>query len=177
MYLLIRKITTLITVTLLIGCSSSINKFTHSKPTLDLFDYFEGKTVAWGIFEDRFGNIKKQLKVNIIGTVKGDYLILDEKFLYKNGDNERRVWNIKRINENNYQGSAKDIDGYAKGISKGNALNWQYDMNINIKGKNIRVHFDDWMFLQEDNILINRAKVSKWGLNIGELSLFFQKVN
>ena len=50
-------------------------------------------------------------------------------------------------------------------------------MNIEIKGKNILVHFNDWMFLQDDDILINKATVTKWGFNLGQLSLFFRRLN
>ena len=35
--------------------------------------------------------------------------------------------------------------------------------------------FNDWMFLQADGVLINRADVSRWGLNIGTVTLFFRK--
>ena len=84
---------------LLIGCTTNLDKYSNIEPKLNLFNYFKGQTKAWGIFEDRFGNIKKQFKVNIIGTVEGNYLILNEEFVYKNGKNERRIWNIKKIND------------------------------------------------------------------------------
>ena len=48
-------------------------------------------------------------------------------------------------------------------------------MNLKVKEKNILVHFDDWMYLQENNILINKAKVTKWGFKVGEVLLFFSK--
>ncbi len=35
--------------------------------------------------------------------------------------------------------------------------------------------FDDWMFLQPDGILINRAKVRKWGFELGSVTLFFRR--
>ena len=52
--------------------------FTESQPKLSLFDYFKGKTSAWGIFEDRFGNIRRQFQVDIEGLIDGNVLILDE---------------------------------------------------------------------------------------------------
>lgn len=43
---------------LLTGCSRmKIEDFSSQSPNFDLFTYFEGKTKAWGIFEDRFGKI------------------------------------------------------------------------------------------------------------------------
>jgi hypothetical protein len=57
---------------LLTGCNSMRpENFKDSEPKLVLFDYFKGKTSAWGIFEDRFGNVRRQFQVDIEGQVKG----------------------------------------------------------------------------------------------------------
>ena len=48
------------------------------------------------------------------------------------------------------------IVGEAKGISEGNALNWKYKLNLKVGDDTILVDFDDWMFLQDRNILMNR---------------------
>jgi len=41
----------------------------------------------------------------------------------------------------------------------------------------VDVHFDDWMFLQPDGVLLNRARVSKFGFTVGEVTLAFYKEN
>ena len=41
-------------------------------------------------------------------------------------------------------------------------LNWRYDMDLKV-GEGTSVHFNDWMFLQEDGVLVNRARVTKLG--------------
>ena len=65
--------------------------------------------------------------------------------------------------------------GTAVGEAYGNALNWRYDMDLKVGEGTLRVHFNDWMFLQESGVLVNRARVSKFGIEIGEVTLFFQK--
>ena len=65
-----------------------------------------------------------------------------------------------------YSGIADDVIGEAKGISSGNALNWKYKLNLRVKDSTIKVDFDDWMFLQDENILVNRAVVKKWGISL-----------
>ena len=155
----------------------NIEKFKGSQPTLTLEDYFEGKTEAWGMFHDRFGNLKRTFKVDITGTLKSDILTLDEKFLYDDGEQDSRVWTIKILGNNQYSGTASDVVGVAKGISEGNALNWKYKLNLKVGDSTILVDFDDWMFLQDRNILMNRAEVKKWGLNIGVVSITFLKIN
>ena len=63
--------------------------FKESEPKLNLFDYFNGNTTAWGIFEDRFGNIRRQFQVDIEGRIQGDELILDERFHYDDGEKDQ----------------------------------------------------------------------------------------
>jgi hypothetical protein len=48
---------------------------------------------------------------------------------------------------------------------------------LKIKDSTVKVDFDDWMFLQDRGILINRAEVKKWGLNIGVVTITFLKIN
>ena len=154
-----------------------IEKFKESKPKFSLENYFEGKTEAWGMFHDRFGNLKRTFKVDITGTLNSDTLTLDEKFLYDDGEQDSRVWTIKILGNNQYSGTASDVVGEAKGISEGNALNWKYKLNLKVGDSTILVDFDDWMFLQDRNILMNRAEVKKWGLNNGVVSITFLKIN
>ena len=66
-----------------------IDKFKNAKPEFFLEDYFSGKVKAWGLFHDRFGTLKSTFEVDINGTLKNDLLILDEKFLYDDGEKEQ----------------------------------------------------------------------------------------
>jgi len=36
-----------------------------------------------------------------------------------------------------------------------------------------RVHFDDWIYQQDDQVAINRAYISKYGFEIGSVTLAF----
>lgn len=163
-------------VTLLTGCSSmDPASFEGKEPRLELEDYFLGRTTAWGIFQDRFGTLRRQFKVEIEGTLDDGTLVLDERFVYDDGERDTRVWRIDRQSDNRYVGRADDVIGTAEGIAYGNALRWRYDVGLKVGNQTWRVHFDDWMFLQSDGILVNRATVSKFGIKIGEVTIFFQR--
>ena len=166
----------LLTLTLL-SCASDMNlkNFENETPKFVLEDYFDGKTKAWGMFHDRFGNLKRSFKVDITGTIDNDTLTLDEKFIYNDGEKESRIWSIKILGNNKYSGTADDVIGEATGVSSGNALNWKYKLNLKVKESTVAVDFDDWMFLQDDNILMNRAEVKKWGIVLGVVSITFKK--
>ena len=173
---------TLLIILLFTGCSQTdMKEFQNNTPKLDLFNFFEGKTIAYGIFEDRFGNLKRQFRVNIDGKINNQTLTLDEDFLYDDGEQAKRIWKIeKKINNSQkvtYEGKADDIEGKASGSISGNALNWSYDIYLNIKGSDIKVHFNDWIYKQSEDLAINRAYVSKFGINIGSVTLVFLRGN
>ena len=166
----------ILALTVLSGCMHmEPTDFSNTKPVLRIEEYFQGKTRAWGIFEDRFGNLRRQFVVDIQGNWDGESLILDEKFRYSDGQTDQRIWSIKKIDEHRYEGTAADVIGVAAGEAHGNALNWRYDMDLKVGDRTLRVHFNDWMYLQPSGVLVNRARVSKFGVEIGEVSLFFQK--
>lgn len=168
----------LLALSVLWGCSSmKPEDFADTEPRFVVEDYFDGKVRAWGLFEDRFGTIRRQFTVDIEGTWDGRELTLVEDFLYDDGATERRIWRIEKIDENTYRGRADDVVGEAVGRSYGNALKWDYNFDLAIGDRTWRVHFDDWMLLQADGVMINRAKVTKWGIEIGEANIFFRKVD
>ncbi len=58
------------------ACSKiDMKQFENNTPKLDLFSFFEGETIAYGIFEDRFGNLKRQFRVNISVKLKTKLLL------------------------------------------------------------------------------------------------------
>ena len=104
-------------------------------------------------------------------------MTLDEDFLYDDGEQAKRIWKIEKKIDNaqniTYEGQADDVEGKAFGSISGNTLNWSYDIYLNIKGSNIKVHFNDWIYKQSEDLAINRAYVSKFGINIGSVTLVF----
>ncbi len=166
----------LATLLLLGGCSGpKVQDYAHTQPKLDLFTYFSGETQAYGQFQDRSGVVKRRFKVAITGTVNNDVLTLDERFVYDDGEHEQRVWLIKRLADNLYSGTAGDVIGEAVGHSAGSVFSWRYTLDLPYQDSSIHVKFDDWMFLQSDGVMLNRAEVSKWGFKVGEVTLFFSK--
>ena len=174
----LKSLLTFFLLLLIAGCSQTdMKEFQNNTPKLDLFSFFEGDTIAYGIFEDRFGNLKRQFRVNINGKVTNQILTLDEDFLYDDGEQAKRIWKIEKKIDNaqniTYEGQAEDVEGKAFGSISGNTLNWSYDIYLNIKGSNIKVHFNDWIYKQSEDLAINRAYVSKFGINIGSVTLVF----
>ena len=148
------------------------------QPRFVLEDFFVGRSVAYGIFEDRFGNLRRQFRVNLSGELDGNRLVLDEEFLYDDGERASRTWTIDRLKSASdgtvsYSGRAADVKAAAHGVQAGNALNWQYDITLEMSGMSLDVHFDDWIYKQDEDIAINRAFVTKFGVEIGSVTIVF----
>ncbi len=160
----------------LASCGSmSLDQFEGATPELVLEEYFAGETKAWGIFEDRFGDLRAQFTVDMKGTWEAPVLTLEEDFLYSSGNTDRRVWTITRNADGTYEGRAADVIGAAQGDAAGNAFNWTYVMDLEVGERTVRVRLNDWLWLQPGDVLINRASVTKFGVELGTLTIFFKK--
>lgn len=153
----------------------TVDEYQNSDQKLILEDYFSGHTRAWGLFEDRLGNVRREFVVDIEGEWNGSQLILTEHFVYSDGERETRVWTLDKTGPDTYAGSTDNLVGEAVGRTAGNAFNWQYDFNLKVGDSTWKVHFNDWMFLQDDGVLLNKATVSRWGIRIGTVFISFQK--
>ena len=159
-----------------ISCSSnSIQDYNGKKPDFDFLNFFHGDVEAWGIIEDRFGNLKRQFKVEMFGKMDNGVLIVEEDFYYSDGEKDKRIWKFNKFSEKNYNGIANDIIGTALGKEEGNAFNMSYQMDLDVGLMELRVTFDDWMYRIDKNTVINKASISKYGLNIANITLFFYK--
>lgn len=173
----LRRFSVLLVVLALVGCGGmTIDEFAGTTPKFVPEEYFLGKTRAWGIFQDRFGKVRRQMVVDIDGRVEGDTLILDESFRYSDGETEQRTWRLTKVAPDRYEGTANGVVGTAVARIAGQAMNLVYDFDLKVGESVWRVHFDDWIWQQDDDVLVNRTTVSKWGFTLGEVSLFFQKV-
>lgn len=162
---------------LLTGCGGmNIEDYSGTAPAFRPEAYFEGQTRAWGFFQDRFGTIRREFTVDITGTVDGDVLVLDEDFTYADGERATRLWTIRRVGDGLYEGTAADVVGTARGRAVGRAMNWVYEFELPRGQSTMRVTMDDWMFLQDDEVMLNRTTVRKFGIKLGEVVIFFRKL-
>lgn len=160
----------------LTGCATpQITDYAAQKPVLDLRQYFQGKVDAWGVFTDRSGQVVKRFVVDMDCHWQGDEGVLDERFTYSDGTTQRRVWRLKHLGEGRYSGRADDVIGEASGQTSGNAFRWGYTLALPVDGRVWEVQFDDWMYLMDDRVMLNKARMSKWGIFLGEVTLSFTR--
>jgi hypothetical protein len=173
-YLLLIIISVLIT-----SCSSNQamkpEDFKNQKPRLIIEEYLSGNVKAWGILQNRSGKVTRQFSADLDGKWDGKQLILDEKFVWNDGEIQNRQWTINKIDEHNYEGTAGDVVGTAKGFSYGPAFKFEYVLLVPVKGREMKITFDDWIFKQDERVAINRATMTKFGFKVAELTVVFVK--
>ena len=149
--------------------------YKNTKPIIKIEEYFQGNVKAWGMLQGRSGEVKRQFVADMKGEFDGRNLILDETFIWNDGEKQERRWTIKKVGDNKYEGTAPDVVGIAKGVSFGSAFKFEYKLLVPYKDKKIKIRFDDWIFKQDEKTAINKATLTKFGFKVGELTVFFVK--
>jgi hypothetical protein len=161
---------------LLGGCASQqIESYANEKPALDLQQFFNGTLDAYGLFTDRSGTVQKRFSVVMVCNWQGDEGTLDESFNYSDGSRQKRVWHLSKQANGSFVGRADDVQGTALGQVRGNTLHWNYTLLLPVDGTVYAVQFDDWMYQMGEHVMLNKARMSKFGIGLGEVTLSFYK--
>lgn len=142
---------------------------------LNLEEFFDGRVVAYGQFQDVFGTVRRRFEVDIQGTWDGRTLTLVEDFVYDDASSEQRIWTLEKTGPDGWRGSAPGVIGVATGQERGDTFNWQYTIDLPVPESTMRVTFDDWMWLLSDDRLLNRAYMKRAGVDIGDVIITFVK--
>ncbi|MGM9424823.1 DUF3833 domain-containing protein [Hydrogenophaga sp. MI9] len=186
----------------LTGCAGpQVNEYASEKPALDLRQYFNGTLDAYGVFTDRSGQVVRRFTVVMRCQWNGDEGVLDEDFAYSDGTTQKRIWRLTHLGNGRYTGRADDVVGTADGQVAGNAFRWGYTLALPVGGDPsaagppqgasapsggsavreatsvgatiVNVDFDDWMYLMDERVMLNKATMSKFGIRLGEVTLSF----
>lgn len=160
---------------LLVGCSTSLDTYKDTEPHLKLEEFFNGELVAYGMVQDYSGEVIQRFRADLIGTWDGNEGVLDEIFYYADGSEQKRIWYLTKTGPDLYEGRASDVEGVAEGKVAGNVLNWTYVLNIELDGEPFAVKLDDWLYLVDEDNMINRTQMYKFGINVGEITLYIGK--
>lgn len=180
-----KKIFSIITIFILIMSLFSCSKITpkdyeNNNPKLDIRQYLNGKIKAWGMLEDRSGKITRRFTVDMEGKWNGNEGVLEEYFTFDDGEKSERIWTIKFSDDHNFTATAADVIGQAKGSQYGNVMQMEYVLDLEIdrqKKTRYNVKLDDWMYLLDEKILVNKSEIKKFGITGAKLTIFFQKLD
>lgn len=162
---------------LLASCGGAqVADYAGQSPQLDIERYFNGPLEVHGMFQKRGGEVAKRFTVDMHGSWRDGTGTLDETFRYSDGTQQRRTWTLRRVAPGRYEGTAHDVVGKADVEVAGNAMRLRYVLALPVDGKTYDVRFDDWLYLIDDKVMLNRASMSKFGFEVGTLTVAFRKL-
>ncbi|MDX2258151.1 MAG: DUF3833 family protein [Hyphomicrobiaceae bacterium] len=144
-------------------------------PPFELTTFLEGRSQAWGVFEDRFGRLRRRFQVELHGFWQDGRFVLEEHFSFDDGLRERKTWVIEPTVAGAFTARAEHVVGTAEGKPDGEVIRMRYQYRLAIGARDVIVTLDDRFYRIDDNHVCNRAAVSKWGVKIGELTIFFRR--
>jgi hypothetical protein len=161
---------------LIAGCAAvAPADYAAEGPPLALERFFDGTVDGWGMVQDRSGKVLRRFYVRIEARWEGDVGTLDESFDWSDGKKERRVWTITRTAAGRYTGRAADVVGEAAGVAAGNALQWRYVLRLPAEQGGWEVSLDDWMYLVDEDTMLNRSAITKFGIRFAEITIAFRR--
>lgn len=161
----------------LLSCSVSNPKiYENNSPKFDVKKYFNGKLEAYGAVKNWRGKITRRFFVTMTGKWQGNEGILEEHFIFDDGEKQNRIWNLKQIDSNNFTGRAGDVVGEAKGKQYGNAIRMDYVLRTKVGNSTYDLTIEDWLHLIDEKHLINESKIKKFGITVGYLTIGFNKL-
>ena len=172
---MMRWILSFIVAILMTGCATlTPQDYAKETPKLDLATYFNGRVDGWGMVQDRSGKVLRRMVVELDCKWNGNEGVLNESFQWSDGKTEKRVWKIRKDGDR-YIGTAGDVVGEARGEAAGNALRWSYVLALPVGDSTYHMDMDDWMWMIDDKTLANRTMMTKFGVQVAEISIFFRK--
>jgi hypothetical protein len=159
------------------GCSSIDPKiYSENGPKLDIRNYLNGNLEAQGILQDRSGKVIKSFTVKMTGSWKGNEGKLEEHFIFSDGKKDHRIWNITMIDDHNFSAKAHDTVKTAKGEQYGNAMKMDYVLKVPVDDTTYDIRIVDWIYLVDETTAINVSKMTKFGFQVGALTISFKKL-
>ena len=167
----------LLLLTVLSGCAPvDVNHYKNNTPKLEVKTFFDGKLKASGIVKNRKGEVIRYFSADINAEWKDGVGTLYEVFIFDDGEQQTRIWTLQAINEHTFTASANDVVGESTVHTAGNAMFLQYTLTIPYKDSTIDVQVDDKMYLVNESTLINESNLTKFGFDIGYVTLSIVKL-
>jgi Protein of unknown function (DUF3833) len=137
----------------------------------DLTDFLEGQSRAYGVFEDRFGKLRRRFEVAVSGVRQGEALELTEDFVFDDGERQTRVWRLNPGKAGTFSAMTAGVAAPGQGQHADTRCELAYRMRL---GK-MSFDFTDAFYALSGDMVLNRARVSKFGITVGYVTIVFRR--
>ncbi|MGB1139426.1 MAG: DUF3833 domain-containing protein [Halioglobus sp.] len=157
---------------LVAGCSSvKVTDYSDMEPAIDLETFFQGELTAHGVVKNRAGRVIRTFNADITAYWENSVGVLEEHFLFDDGEKDFRKWVLTPTGDGTYVGTAGDVVGDGQLTFAGNSVFLDYVLRIPYGDGSVDVRVDDRMYLVAPGVLINESEMTKFGVKVGSLLL------
>lgn len=160
------------------ACSSpQLQDYSDNQPVLNPEEFFDGALTAHGVVKNRSGKVIRYFTATIDASWKNGQGTLDERFEFNDGEIQHRVWTLvpkeggNKYAEQTYKATAGDVIGPGRAQVSGNAMRLDYTLEIDFRDRKLQLAVEDWMWLVDENTIINQSILRKWGFRVGTIQL------
>jgi hypothetical protein len=123
------------------------------------------------VFTNSWTHSERRFHVVIDGIWDGRVLALSESYDYADGLREHKSWRLQQTAPGVFTGTYDDTIGPASIWLDGPVVRLHYKLKL----AGIALDFDETMTLRDDGSVIDRARVTKWGVPVGRLEVVMRR--
>lgn len=163
--------TVILAALLVTGCDRSPDPPAGSGPPFDPVTFFDGHTKSWGVVEDRSGAPSEWIVTDSHGEKQGpDHLTMQQHLTFQDGTTQERDWTLWRSGPAQFDATANDMIGIAKGTADGNIFHWQWVLARGPANGLLNVTMNQWMYRMADGSVMIRSTISKLDVILAEVT-------
>jgi hypothetical protein len=126
------------------------------------------------VFESR-GRIAERFSMRMEGRPVPGGFTLYERFRHPDGFTWARTWTFRPRGGGVYDGTAETVVGTGRIEVLGDSIRMRFTADQPLRRGSIRLGFDQRLTRLEDDVVINRSTVSKFGVPFGRITMTFVK--
>jgi hypothetical protein len=157
---------------LIAGCAAPLRPeaFANTAPAFDPMTFWTGRTASWGVVENGDGAPTAIITTTTEGTAEGVDGLHMVQHVVTHGKDSVRDWHIRRLGNNQFEATANDVVGTARGSPSGRTLHWTWILATKPGNCLFNVRMEQWMYLADNGTLLNRTIITKLGMRLAEVS-------
>ena len=159
------------------GCASQLQpeQLVTTAPTFDPITFWTGRTKSWGVVENRDGAptaIVTTTTQSMPDDADGMHMV---QHVVLHGKDTVRDWHMRRLGNGQFEATANDMVGKARGVASGRTFHWTWTLASHPGNPLLDVTMEQWMYLADNGTLMNRTIITKLGVRLAEISEQFER--
>lgn len=154
------------------GCAAPLTPkaFVATAPAFDPMTFWSGRTASWGVIENLSGAPTAIITTSTEATPEGEGGLHMIQHVVSNGKDAVRDWHLRRLGQDQFEATANDMVGTARGASSGRTFHWTWILATKPGNCLFNVSMEQWMYLADNGTLMNRTIITKFGVRLAEVS-------